>query len=408
MARRPQRARVEAALSVGVIVLGAVAGVWLTVAVSVAGAARNNHPDVALRAWKFDGIATASKASQLLLSQGASADTARIQSLAVKAVNLEPMSVEALRTLALLSDGGGNRAAARRQFELSRQLSRRDLLTSIWFIEEAVSRNDVRGALRHYEIALRTSRSAQGLLFPVLDSALADPDLVKPIADLIAAGDQWGPSFVEYVAKSGKQPAYLTRALLARPETLSSLPNDLQGLLLAKLVDKSEFDVAEKLYRQLSGESAPPPTIRNGDFDNDNRWPPFDWSLASAADYGAGMAEGEGQLSIYSREGAAGTVARQLLSLAPGLYSLGSMASLRSDTGEGTVLWSVTCATQSNARLMTLRMSSGASKPVSSPFSVAPGCARQWLNLEVVSSGDDHQLDGEIEWVKITRRKLQP
>lgn len=391
-------------IRLALIVAGALALVWFSVAISVAAATRDHSAAIALRMWPYDGFAKATQASDMLTAQITPAGAEKAHSLALDALRSEPMAVKAVRVVGFVTETKGDRAAAKRQFELSRRITRRDLLTSIWFIEEAVTRNDTAGALRNYEIALRTSRSSQGILFPVLDRALAEEDLVLPISGLLASGQQWVPAFVEHVAKSGEQAGALTRALLARPASLRHLPEGLKAMLLAKLVDDEQFDVAERLYLRLAGKTVGGAFVRNGDFRTDGPWPPFDWSLISTADYGAGISPGSGLLSAYSRNGGSGTVARQVLALPPGAYSLDTVASLRAEVGVGSALWSVNCAGKDGARLTTVEVRPSNSASLSRSFTVPSGCSRQWLSLEMVSGGESNQLEAEFERVAIRRR----
>src|SRR3546814_1290750 len=69
----------------------------------------------------------------------------------------------------------GDQAKGERLLAYSQKLSRRDLRTQLMAIELAVAQGDISGALRHYDIALRTKKNAPELLFPVLTSALPDP-----------------------------------------------------------------------------------------------------------------------------------------------------------------------------------------------------------------------------------------
>ncbi|HEY0625322.1 MAG TPA: hypothetical protein VGD10_01170 [Allosphingosinicella sp.] len=381
------------------IVLAALFLLWLSVAVSLAGAARERHPELALRFWPIDGFAKAAKASLMITADVRKEEVAQARQLALDALRSEPMAVKGVRVAAIGAEVAGDRAAAKRQFQLSRDLSKRDLITTLWFLEEAVSRNDIPGVLRQYEIALRTSRSSQGILFPVLDGALGDDELVSSIGGLLARGHEWVPPFAEYMIKDGKQPGGFAKALLARPTSLNHLPPDYRAALLTKLVDKGELNVAERLYLRLSG-SAPAAAIRNGDFSSPSVWPPFDWSLISGADYGADLAPEQGALLIYSRNGGAGTVARQILALAPGAYQLEVAGAVRSESGEGSALWSVGCI--GGRSLGGIRVGAQGRR-LAQRITVPAGCPRQWINLEIGSGGEGSRIDGEFDSIRLRR-----
>lgn len=293
---------------------------------------------------------------------------------------------------------------------LARQLSRRDLLTNIWLIEDAAAREDVAGALNQYDIALRTSRMAPSILFPVLDRALADERLIVPIGEKLSSGQPWVPTFVEYVAKEGKQPRPLAQALLSRPDSLSRLPDSLKSALLNKLVDSGSLDIAEKFYAGLSGTSAARPaqsSIRNASFEPGGKWPPFDWSLIVSPDYGADIAGRDQGLAIFAANEASGTVAKQLIGLRPGRYELQSDALIQAAAG-GTALWTISCANQGAAPVSTLALAAGGdnSKRSASQFIVpGTGCDRQWIRLDVTAGSDAEGLNGTISRAQVVPRR---
>ena len=66
--------------------------------------------------------------------------------------------VEAWRTLAIISTRPGQGEAL---FHFASSLSRRDVPTQLWLIEDAVRKNDIPGALSHYDAALRSSLASQ-------------------------------------------------------------------------------------------------------------------------------------------------------------------------------------------------------------------------------------------------------
>src|SRR3546814_20250863 len=107
----------------------------------------------------------AGRLSQTLYRSGASeADQARAVTIARDALQHDPTAVEAVATLAADAFARGDQAKGERLLAYSQKLSRRDLRTQLMAIELAVAQGDISGALRHYDIALRTKQHAPELL----------------------------------------------------------------------------------------------------------------------------------------------------------------------------------------------------------------------------------------------------
>ena len=145
----------------------------------------------------FDARAKVKSAEMLLARTRASPPAvARARTLALAALRRDPTMAPAWRLLALAASMQGREREAARLFHFAERLSRRDLPTQLWLIEESVSRNDIPGALRHYDIALRTSLASPELLFPVLTRASGDNNVVGPLGTLLASDPPWRETFL--------------------------------------------------------------------------------------------------------------------------------------------------------------------------------------------------------------------
>ncbi|RYE90281.1 MAG: hypothetical protein EOO78_31840 [Oxalobacteraceae bacterium] len=154
-----------------------VAALWFVLQTSFAGAARAKYPELALRIAPHDARVLAD-ASALVLTRIEDPNAravAKAQSL--NAIRRDPTSVAALRTLGMIADAEGDSKAALRLINRAEALSRRDVATQLWLIEHYSQADNVAETLRHYDIALATSRQSRDLLIPVLVSASADPAL---------------------------------------------------------------------------------------------------------------------------------------------------------------------------------------------------------------------------------------
>ena len=374
---------------------------WLSLAVSVAGAFREFSPAAALRFWPIDGLAKATLAERALASGVNRPNIERARMLSRAGYDSEPTSARAARMLALLSQA--DQATSRRRFLYARQLSRRDLPTTLWLIEDAVQQNNVPLALRQYDIALRTSRAAPPILFPILDAALADGNLRLPIGDLLATGQPWVPEFIEYSLDTGQRTAPLALALAARPRAREGLPLELKRRLIASLIDHQHFDLATRLYGALVRRPFnPAEPVRAGGFEGVGEWPPLDWSVTPSGDYGASLLEEEGLLQTYSQGGASGTVARQLVLLPPGRYALAVRGTVAPEHRSGSASISVVCADGAHQPAASASLQAGSPAQIARPFIVAAGSCRYfWVNVEVGSAGEGARFEASLDDIRI-------
>ena len=154
--------------------LFAIATGWLLVVVSGANIVREVRPDLALGMMPFDARAKAKSAERLSASPRATpAQLREARRLATEALDRDPTIASAWRTLGLVSTLRNRPGAAAGFFHTSERISRRDVPTQLWLIEEAVARNNIPAVLHHYDVALRTSRASHPLLLLILIAATA-------------------------------------------------------------------------------------------------------------------------------------------------------------------------------------------------------------------------------------------
>lgn len=373
---------------------------WLSLAISIAGVMRDARPDLALSVWPGDGPAEAMQAESMIQQSIRSPEREEELSLARDALAAEPTSARAARIIAMLS---GNQAEVTRRFAYARQLSRRDLFINLWFIEEAVQRNDVPGALAQYDVTLRTSSQAPRLLFPILSAALAQGDLADPIARLLATGGEWVPDFFEQVLAEGTHAADLGRVALHRPQVLRRLGAPTQARLIAELADARQFEIGVRIFHVVSGR--PPMTAGGGPAIAGGDWPPFDWSVIDTGNYGAAVDAPGGALQVYAQGGSRGTVARRLIQLAPGDYRLSVSGTVSQTDAAGEAAWSVSCAQAEAAPLATLPIGGqpGARQTKLATIRIGPGCAWHWLNLAVGSPSEGSRFEAAVDGLRIDR-----
>ncbi len=311
------------------ILVGALILAWVAQASTIATALGARRLASTLSWWPSgaEGLAAAA-ANQLAATPRTPARLAEAEALARRALRRDPASVVAARTLGLALVERGDRDRGEAMLRYAEALSRRDLATQLYFIEANVQRNDIAGALRHYDRALRTSPRARDILLPILVQASSDTDIARSLAALIGQHPPWRNTFLIAMAQQGSSAAALEQFVrAARLDPDEPGERRIFSAALQRMVTLGGYRAAYQLYEALG---RPAPTgkerVRNGGFEDADGFGPFDWSYASRpalAGVVSVRSEGGGRaLTVSASPGASGEVARQLLLLPPGRYRL--------------------------------------------------------------------------------------
>ncbi len=353
----------------------------LVCAQGIAQVAGPRQPALAVALWPFSGLAQA-RMGELLVDPDTLAVTPAAEARARRALATEPLAVNAVRTIGLRRQAEGRVAEARRAMALAADLSRRDVPTQTWMIQQAVADSDLDRVLQHYDTALRGSLAAKRLLTPALVKAVGVPGAVAPFARLVDRHPPWFPDFVRSVAATGGADAAenLAAVLLARPEQMARVERATLALLVGKLARAGRFAPAERIYTGLPDRAATA-GLRWPGFQVADPVPPFDWTASSDPAVSAGPVRSG--LAVLVTQPGDHLIAEQLLSLAPGRWRL--KGGLRPNAGRVDLAeWRLSCAGdgaalgQADARAGTV---GGLSVPAHCPY--------QWLRLVVRRQGDE-------------------
>jgi hypothetical protein len=349
-----------------------------------------------------DGRATAKLAEQLVMQKDDAAQRARAGEVARQALIDEPLAVPALTALALETQLRGNTTRARQLFEHSDDLSRRELSARLWLIEDAVGREDVPGALRHYDIALRTSRAAPEVLFPVLSNAIGDPAIATALANTLATGPAWGGAFLNHLGNSNTNPTLSANFMRLLVRRGYAVPEEAQVKIINALVATGKIDEAWSYYASLrkqvdSGRS------RDPDFAAQLQVPSvFDWvPVTSEAGVSASIqrAGDRGIFDFAVPATVGGVVLQQIQRLAPGRYRLEGTSSRIEQASGSRPYWQLACADGRDLGRVELTGSTGDRQRFAGEFTVTKGCAAQTLRLVVKPSSEVGGVSGQIERV---------
>jgi tetratricopeptide (TPR) repeat protein len=372
--------------------------------VSAAGAFENSYPFQAMRLAPRDAVASANMAARL--QAAGRLREARI--LALAALERDHTSVVALRTLGLAAEADGRPTDALHLIGLADALSRRDLPTQLWLITHAIHSGDFEAAVAHFDIAMRTSSWSKEQLIPLLVSATEDERVLPPLSRLLARNPSWKVGFLSQLAALGPRPDHTVRLTHGRLDP--AIPEEREAIksLIIHLASVGQFDLAWDIYHDAS-RWADAASLRNGNFEVPDRYPPFDWSLAEDPDLSAlRISRPDGApgnaLSLIAQNNRAGDVARQVIRLAPGAYRLEfDVGAVPTNVGERPV-FSLNCAVRSE-QILAFPLSAAREAPqrVSGTFTVPAGCSWQWFSISVGDSGSSATVSPWIDNILIRR-----
>lgn len=316
--RSPIEWTVRGVLAAAAAVLGINA-----VSYSIAAAVRKGDPELAHRLAPHDGQITGTLAQKLLTPKASGSDRAHAEQLARDALLQDPTSVRGAVTLGLATQIRGDAARAQKLLAYSDRLSRRELAVQLWGIESAVARNDIPGALRQYDIALRTSRVAPDLLYPVLGSAAADPAVRVALTRTLAAKPAWSESFFNHASTftEPRAAAQLFRDLARRGVQIGGEP---RARLVNRLIEANLDGEAWSYYLSLR-PGADRRQSRDPNFSANLDVPTaFDWAVIDNAGISAAFRQaGDAGLFDYAAPPSiGGKVLQQMQLLPPGVYRL--------------------------------------------------------------------------------------
>jgi len=290
--------------------------------------AESPSPTLAMKLIPADGRAY-SRAADLLVRQaiadsnGAMPDEipGNVVELARRGFRLDPSAPEAVRTLALAAEAGGDKDKARELMRLTSRLSRRESVTNMWLSQDYLAHGQPEIALKYYDITLRTSPAAAQLLLPKMAAALQQDGMVELLGRLLHERPFWAADFWRQVIRVPQAAENAARLRSLTGHTGSPDDETIDKILLGQLVTQRRFTQATGLYQNLLGHTPE----RGGlvsDFRRSPTLPPFDWDLVSNGDLAASVDPRAGELYVSASPGAYGIIARRLVRADAGNYRL--------------------------------------------------------------------------------------
>lgn len=399
----PKRSPREWAIRGVLAAAAAVAGSF-SVAHTLAQVVVKDDPAFAHRLAPWDGRITAALAASLAKLDATPADRARAEELAILALRQDPTAVAAASTLGINAQLRGDQQRARHFFTYAQKLSRRELPAQLWAIEDAVARGDIPGALKHYDIALRTRRESWDLLFPVLTAASADPQVRRELVRTLAAKPLWSDAFVHHAVANGADAKATAQLLISLKQAGVDIPPHAHAKLIAALADGGS---AEDAWRYYATMSAAPDRRKSRDprFTAEHEAPTlFDWATIDNVGLVTTIhSESNGGLFDFSAPSSlGGPMLQQMQMLLPGTYRLAGH-SIGIDQAPGALpYWSLTCRTGGRelGRVI-VPNSSRDDGNFSGNMTVPANCPVQILTLVARASDAMSGLSGQIDRIEL-------
>ncbi len=381
-------------------------GALLVVASGIASMAAQRVPDIALKFAPWDAQANGRKSELVFAHSLEARQFGEAAALARRAIARDPTNVPAIRTLGLIEQLSGQSERGDTLLTLAGELTRRDLATEVQAIEAAVAKEDVRGALRHYDNALRTSRRAGPLLLPVLAQATGDANLIRPIADTLVKNPQWLFPFYREAMQSGPSVANLTELSAIMQARGQPLVRDVRIALISRQIAAREWDLVRQEFGRGRRASAFGRGVNDGGFDHVGDLIPVDWVVAQDGTAEIEISQdaaGNGRrLSFLLSSRRNAELARQLTLLEPGRYVISFTTGGWKEAGQAATYSRIECAEGSGQRLVDMERWRSRGNARIAGFTVpASGCGGQWLMIRAASGSDE--AAGWIDDVEIHR-----
>jgi len=314
-------------------------------------------------------------------------------SLSRDALVRSPFDVRALRVYGLTEARAGREDAADEILTLAGNWSLRDDPAHAWLVERRLRRGDYASSFAHADTLVRRREDIQPQVFRLFTVAgNVDPARSLPVvARLLAAKPPWRPA---YLASLNLTPEGLqvagNLAILLQAGRAPFSNQELQDLYGA-LINAGGIQAIQTVRGRLNRPSLAT-LVTNSGFGEADHPGPFQWRLYEKAGIAAeitadDLAPSNVALRVVYDGYATGTVAEQLVYLAPGSYSL--IAAVRNESGNPVdrLAWTLTCATAGGGeRASTPAGAAGALTDawttLSGRFEVPANCPAQWLRLE--------------------------
>ena len=289
----------------------------------------------------------------------------------------------------------GDGATAQRAFEAAQWRDPRSLPAAFFLADRYFRAGDMNHGMREVAALARLSPDGGTAAVPYLAQYAANPVNWPALRSMFRADPQLGrPVLVALASNISTVPAVLA---LADPQE----GNNPQWLvpLVDTLIKAGDYAKARAIWVRTAGVRAnSSELLHDAEFRDRSAPPPFNWQLASST---VGLAERQpgGRLHVLFYGDEDGTLASQLLSLAPGTYRLSQR--LQGDPSRAHALtWSLWCD-KAPQPLASVTLDAASARGWQ--FQVPAGCSAQWLRLAGTSAEMSQQSDISLSGLTLAK-----
>lgn len=389
--------------------LALIAALWLA-ATAVAGVTQASTPNIALSIVPKSGFAYEARAAVHAIAGDGSIQAMRVSdgdlADALAALRREPFATTALTLVGVSRDQHGDHARAAAIVAAAHGLDKRQLIANAWLIHEYGTTGRNREVLALLDEALKVRPQLRAQYMPAFAQALQNAETIPVFQALLRGNPEWEQNFWESAAAN---PASLPNAEILRSRILAGPANlgEPDALLMSAFIRAGRVDLALSFAKNLPAlPDDSDSLVRNSSFSKTPELPPLDWELISDGRIGAAIDESADTLEINALPGSGGTVARQLIALAPGSYSL--LVKLgRAEIAHGSEITARLRCAESGASAGDV-LSAKVNEDVDQAFTIADNACRfYWLDLDFSALDSSEPALGSIAEVRIVRGRVQ-
>ena len=198
-------------------------------------------------------------------------------------IDREPLAANSVRNLALALTKNSEAEKGQGLMRSAAKLSRRDLPTHFWLIQDYGRANDLPKVLMHVDQALRTKEAAWQQLIPALHAGLANSELVKPTVQLLRTDPPWKEQFWMRIEQFPKSLGNIGDVLIGLQAAGTDVDPSVPESIINQLGYTGQYAKAYDIYRKVYGTRRLPKSpeyVSNANFSAATSGTVFDWTTS--------------------------------------------------------------------------------------------------------------------------------
>lgn len=389
------------------LVLITLIGAYFSVTGSMARVVERVDPSRAFAFAEYNGKIAASYANQQFTIAPSADNTSVPIRLATLAMAKDPTAIDAVVVLGQQAMLKNDTERARAYFNYAQVLSRRNLNSHLWAIEEAVTRGDIQEALRHYDMALRTSPRASELLLPNLVASIGEPKIRTGLLKLLSKRPSWEPKFLAAAAADTRDPDAVMVLFDEGVDNGLPISTDMRNKLVSAAVRNGDYFKAWSYYaksrRGVDRRRSRDPKFT---FETYAR-APFDWVPSRDSRFSTAILSEQkgGVFDFFVPPGNSGLLLKQLQLLPQGIYRLTGGTKGIEQPQRSLPYWTLRCVHGQELGRVNVPSSHIDNGRFEGTFIVPKGCPVQTLSLMARSSDQIGGISGQIVYTELSQKR---